>query len=516
MPNSIKKNNRTQNAAINSVVGIASYFIAMIANFAFRTVFIYFLSVEYLGIQALLTNILSLLSLAEMGVGSAMIFSLYRPIARNEISKIRALLQLYKKMYRIIAVLIFVLGLLLTPFLNFFIASRPSISEPLEVIFLLYVANTAFTYLSIHKHSILQADQRAYIVTLWTNFFMILRYIAQILWIIIFKSFIPILIIQLILTLMGNIFVSKKAEKSYPFIKETNEDDKISNLEMKSIVNKIQAMLLYRVGSYAVNSTDSIIISKFVGLVSVGIYSNYTMLLGLANSIINFISSALTPSIGNQIESQSSNQVHKTFSTLYFIFFWISSITTISFSTLLNPFIELWIGEKYLVSSGVLCFLIINYYIMMMRRVMVAYRNALGLYEIAKYKPIYEALINLIASLILVRYFGMMGVIIGTTISDITTSLWIEPYVMYKHFFIKGLKQYWIKYIIYAIFTSILSVLMITFRNFFYTGGVVSLIFIFVAILMITNIFIWLLFRNSEEFKETTSRIKSMINLGKR
>lgn len=515
MPNSIK-NNRTQNAAINSIVGIGSYFVAMIANFVFRTVFIYFLSVEYLGIQALLTNILSLLSLVEMGIGSAMIFSLYRPMARNESGKIRALLQLYKRIYRIIAVLILIFGLLLTPFLDFFIASRPSIAEPLEFIFLLYVLNTAITYLSIYKHSILQADQKAYIVTLWTNLFMIFRYLAQITWIIIFKTFIPILIIQLIMTLFGNLFISKKAEKSYPFIKNLSNRDKINDDEKAGIMRKIQAMLLYRIGSYAVNSTDSIIISKFVGLISVGIYSNYTMLLGLANSIINFISSALTPSIGNQIETQSSNQVHKTFSTLYFIFFWISSNTTIVFATLLNPFIEIWIGDEYVISTGPLCFLVINYYVMMMRRVMVAYRNALGLYEIAKYKPIYEALINLGASLILVRYMGMVGVIIGTTISDVTTSLWIEPYIMYKHFFRDGLKQYWIKYIKFAIFTIIFSVLMIMIRGSLYKDTVISFVLMLIIVLTLTNISIYIVFKNWEEFKEGISRVKSTINLGKR
>lgn len=177
---------------------------------------------------------------------------------------------------------------------------------------------------------------------------MVLRYVLQIFWIFICRSFIPTLMIQLASTIIGNLYIAYLAEKRYPFIREKTFSSEITSDEKRDLVTKIKAMLLYRVGAYVVNSTDNILISKFIGVVSVGIFSNYSMLLGLAKSITNYISSALTPSIGNQIETQSQEEIHKVFHTLYFMFFWLSSATTICFAVLLNPFIELWVGSSFL------------------------------------------------------------------------------------------------------------------------------------------------------------------------
>lgn len=505
-------NNRTHKAMINSLAGIIGYFFSMLANIIFRTVFIYFLSIEYLGISAILTNILSLLSLAEMGIGSAMTFSLYKPLANNDKNKINALLVVYKKVYRGIALLISVAGLLLIPYLDFFIESRPDIPESLEVIFLLYVLNTVLSYLAIHKHSILQADQKAYVVTIWTNVFMIIRYAAQILWIILFRTYIPVLIIQLIVTLIGNVVISKIAEKRYKFIKYPNKNDKIDEAEKKSLISKIRAMMLYRIGSYVVNSTDSILISKFIGVAAVGVYSNYMLLFGMATALSNYISSSLTPSIGNQAETQTMDKIQSVFQTLYFMFFVISSITTICIAVLINPFIEIWIGQEYLLSTTTVVFLVINYYILMMRRIIVSYRNALGLYEIAQLKPVIEAIINLVASFILLKYFGVAGVIIGTTISGITTSVWIEPYILYKYYFKSPQKEYWKKFSQYAIFTFILTVLMLFLRGFIYQGTILTFILITILTLIISTLILILIFRRTNEYRESRNRVNLLIS----
>jgi O-antigen/teichoic acid export membrane protein len=492
------------------VAGIGFYLMSIFTNFAFRTVFIYFFSKEYLGIQGVFTNILSLLSLAEMGIGSAMTFSMYKPIAQNDENKICALLQLYKKVYIIIALAIAIIGCLLTPHLDFFVQTRPNIPESIEFIFLLYVANTVLSYLIIHKQSILQADQNAFVVTVWTNVFMVFRYILQIIWICIFKTFIPTLVIQIILTICGNLWISYIAEKRYPYIK-INSKQKISKVEMRELVIKIRAMLLYRIGAYVVNSTDNLLISKFIGVISVGIFSNYIMLLGLAKSVTIYISTALTPSIGNQAETQSLDKISHVFGTLYFFFFWMSASTTICFAVLLNPFVKLWIGDGFLLSNATVFFLVVNYYILMMRRIMVSYRNALGLYEVARWKPVVEAAINIIASLVLLKYLGVLGVVIGTTISEVTTSLWIEPYVMYKYYFKTGQKNYWKRYVQYSLITATLSLLMILIRDFFYNGSVISFMIITVLSILIPNGIICLIFRSTAEYKELMVRVNVMI-----
>ncbi|MBG9979951.1 lipopolysaccharide biosynthesis protein [Facklamia lactis] len=505
------KQNRTYNVFLNSTAGVAGYFVSMLANFAFRTIFIYFLSIEYLGVNALMTNILSLLSLTEMGISSAMTFSLYEPLANNNREKINVLLKYYKKMYLCISVIILCLGLLMTPFLNFFVESKPNIPESLEFIFVLYLMNTAFSYLIIHKHSILIADQKSYIVTLWTNVFLILRYIFQIGALFLFEKFIPTLIIQLLLTFLGNFYITKIAEKRYPFIKEEVIGE-LSNKDKADLTSKIKSMLLYRIGSYLVNSTDAIIISKFVGITAVGMYSNYTMLFTLSTSLINYISFALTPSIGNQVHDQKIENVYSVFKVLFFIFFVIATITTIGFVVLINPFIHLWIGEKYLLADITVVFLVLNYYFLIMRRVIVSYRNALGLYEDTKFKPILEALVNLVASLILQHYMGVTGVVIGTTVSILTVSIWIEPYILYKKYFKIPFYKYIYNLFGYTVFTIFISIVLITIRNLFYSNTIINFILMAIFSILFTLIMIVLIFRKVPEFQDAYKRVMLLIN----
>ena len=503
---------RTKKIVLNTTISMVGYLISATMNFIYRTIFIHSLGNVYLGIQGLFINIISLLSLADMGISSAITFSMYKPLSQNNTELITTLIAFYRKVYRIIAIVVLAIGFVILPFIDFFIDKRPDIPESLEVIFILYVINSVFTYISISNHSILNADQNEYIITLFNNALLVIRTIIQIVWVFKVGTFIPTLIIQFICTLAGNVLISIIARNKYPYIKNKNKR-KLSKENLKEISEKIRAMFLYRVGAFVVNGTDNILMSKFIGIATVGIYSNYTMLIGIIKTFTGYLCSSLTPSIGNHIaiknDNESKDEMHSIFNILYFMFFWISSFTAVCLSSLLNPFITLWINDTYVLSELIVLFIIINYYIYSMRRLMIVYRNALGLYIEAKYKPVIEAIINLVMSIVLLNYMGVLGIVVGTIISDVATGVWIEPYILYKKYFKTDMKKYWGKYFLYFLITIIEIFVVMFLSKLIFKNTILSFILICLITVTLPNLVIISLFNKTNEFAECLKRVKT-------
>ncbi|RDW20756.1 lipopolysaccharide biosynthesis protein [Oceanobacillus chungangensis] len=504
-------NSRTINTLRNTVSGIMGQFLIYLTTFVYRTIFIYVLGKTYLGISGLFTNILMLLSIVELGIGSAINFSLYKPIAEGNIQKIKSLMHFYKRLYRIIAIAVAVLGLSLLPFLDFFIVGSLDISEPLSLIYILYLLNSLVSYISAHKQALIMADQKGYIITVYRNGFLLVRDVLLIIWLLIFNTFLPTLIIQVVTTLLINLFLSRKANKMYPYLRDKN----VLSLDLdtkKDLTIKIKSMFLYKIGATIVHGTDNILISKFIGIGSVGMYSNYLLVINSARTLIQYLITALTPSVGNSIALSDRKTVFRIYNSLYFIIFWIYSLFATCFFILLNPFITIWIGEEYLFSQLIVAAIVLNFYLYGIHQHMLIYRNALGLYQYAKSKPIFEAIINLVASIYLLKQFGLVGVILGTTISYITTGLWIEPYVLYKHFLKTGSKEYWIRYIIYISITILNITLMYFIAEFIFDGTLLMFIVLAMLCIIIPNIIIVLVFHNTPEFVDFIKRIKHLVN----
>ena len=337
---------RTNAVFKNLTIGIAGQLFNLILGFVSRTVFIQQLGVVYLGVSGLFSNIFSILSLVELGIGSAIIFSLYKPIAEKDEIKIRTLMNLYAKLYRTIGVTIFILGLSLLPFLKFLIKDQTDITN-LSLIFLLYLFDTVISYFFSYKRSLFNADQKAYINIINDNIYLFLSKIIQISVLIITQSFIVFLLIQILFNFLSNLSISIKAKKSYPYIKSKSRD-KLSSEEFKSIKKNIVSIFLLKAGGVVVNGTDNILISSFIGIVWVGIYSNYLLLIGIIQTLINQIFTPMTASIGNLINSKSKERSLEVFYRVYFLNFLIYGFCSICLFILLNPFIKLWIGEEFL------------------------------------------------------------------------------------------------------------------------------------------------------------------------
>lgn len=424
---------RTTNSIKNILVAASGQILNILITFISRTLFIKILGIEYLGVNGLFTNILTIISLAELGIGTSIIYSLYKPIATGDYGKIKALMNFYKITYRIIGIVVIILGLVLTPYIELFISNPPEINN-LRLIFLLFVFSTAATYFNSYKRAMIGADQKQYIVSVYQSVFIFIQNIFQIIVLYITENYVVYLVVQILLIVFQNIVISKKADKLYPFLKEKNAG-KIDKETMHGIKRNVSAMVFHKMGSMVVSSTDNILISKMINISVVGLYSNYSLIINAINGLLVQIFSSITASVGNLGVTTSEEYTQIVFKRVLFLNFWIYAFCSVMLFTLINPFIELWIGQEMLLGMPVITVIIANFYLSGMRRTVLTFREALGLYWYDRYKPIAESIINLVASVILARKFGLIGVFIGTTISTVTTSFWIEPLILYIYGF---------------------------------------------------------------------------------
>ena len=433
-------------ALIGQVIGIALSFIG-------RVVFINTLGTEYLGVNGLFTNVLSILSLAEMGVGSAIIYSLYKPLALKDNKQIKGLMSFYRDAYRIIGCLILIIGIGLVPFLSYIIKDQPDIPY-LTYIYILFLINSVASYFFAYKRSLIIADQKNYITTIYRYGFYILLNISQIMLLLSTQNFILFLIMQIIITIFENIMVAYKANRMYPFLK-SGTAIKLDKESKKEIIKNVKAMMIHKIGGVVVNGTDNILISRFVGVIWVGLYSNYYLIISAINTIIGQVFSAVTASVGNLNAVETKEKSYSMYKKILFINFWIGGFCAIALWILFNPFISLWIGNQYLFKPMIVLIIVVNFYIMLVRKTTLIYRDSMGLFWLDRYKAIFEAIINIVVSVLLALKLGIAGVFIGTFISTLTTAFWVEPYILYKYGFEMKVRDYFFRYIKY---TSIILV----------------------------------------------------------
>ena len=339
---------RTNNSIKNSSSSVISYLILTALSFISQTFFIRTLGKELLGLNGLFANILSMLSLFELGVGSAIIFNLYEPIAKNDIDEINSLMSFYKKAYNFIAILILVIGLFILPFIPY-IVEDTTLNINLYLAYLLSLFSTVSSYVLSYKRSILYAYQKIYVINIVHSIYLILLNLIQILLLIYTKNYYYYLIVKIVCQLFENLILSFIANKYYPFIK--NKAKELSKEKEKNIFIKVKAMILHKIGGILVFSTDNLIINKFLGLIAVGIYSNYNLIINSINNLVCKFVESLIPSIGNLIVKKDSEKVYDIFKKTRFINFWLSTFTAVCLLLLLNPFIKIWLGGDFLLSE---------------------------------------------------------------------------------------------------------------------------------------------------------------------
>ena len=445
-------NSRTINSLKNIITGFLGQFVQLSISFINRIIFVRCLSEAYLGVNGLFTNVLSMLSLAELGISSAISYALYKPLANKDNSKIASLMKFYANAYRIIGCVIAIVGLFLVPFLNKIVADPGSIREDIKIVYLFFLMNTVLSYFYSYKTTLITADQKSYLISTISYIVLFIQTIIQIIVLFLTKNYLLYLVCQSIGTLITNILLAKAADKYYPFIKQKSIE-KLSPDDKRSLFSNIKALMIIKISGVLVNSTDNIIISatKGLGLISTGIASNYTLLTTTLNSVMNQIFTGITASVGNVNAISDSASKVKLFNVINLMNFWLYGWSSLGFLFLANDIILILFGEKYLLSSNIVLVLAINYYTVGMQSAVWTYKNTLGLFNYGKFLVLITGLVNIILSIIFGNIFGLFGIYFATFLSRLFTNLWYDPFTVFKYGLNEKIGLYFKKYLFYLL-----------------------------------------------------------------
>lgn len=491
---------RSKNSIKNIYISILTQIIITLLGFVSRKVFLDSLGAEYLGVNGLLTNVLSMLSLVEGGIGTSITYNLYKPLAEKNEEKIIALVQLYKKLYGILAILIFLLSLTLFPFLGILIKDAEDVSY-IGLIYFIFVIKNMISYLNAHKWSLINADQKEYILAKYNLIFNIITTITKILVLLVTGNYILFLLIEVLIFIIQNLYNGRVVNKRYPYIK-TKTQYKIEDNIKENLIKNVKALFLHNIGSYCIFGTDNLLISYFVSVKAVGLYSNYTMIIGQLSALLTPILGGIGASVGNLIATESKDKNYEVFNVVYLVNFWIYSFCIIFLYNLINPFIDWWLGKGLLLNKLTLLIILLNFYLSGMRSSIITFKTKAGIFSEDKYVPLIEAAINLGSSIILVKYFGLAGIFMGTTISTITIPLWTQSKLVYNKVFNRSVLIYFKKYINYIILTIITGILTTTLCSVIVTWSSFSALVVkgIVCVVVINTIYL-LVFYKSDEFK---------------
>ena len=400
---------RTEYSIINMAASLGGYALNILLSFVCRIVFVHHLNAEYLGINGLFSNILSMLSLAELGVGTAMIYALYRPVAEDDQKKIASYMKVYSTAYKVIGAVIAALGLLLIPFLDLLIKNPPNISENITVLYLIFLFSTVSSYFYSYRSSILIAHQENYIVLAISYGVVIVQNLAQIL--------------ALVL---------------------------LSKTEIRSLAKNIKALTVTKLSGILVNNTDNIVITYFNGLITTGVVSNYSLITNTITSLANQVFTSLSASLGNLNAVGDDEHKYHVFKTLNLANFWLYGWAAIGIVCLSNDVIALFFGSTYVMGLKIPIILAINFYMLGMQCVVGLYKSTMGLFRYGQYILLFTAALNLIGDILLGQLWGVFGIFLATALARAFTNTWYEPFVIFKHGFHLNFASYIARYLLYA------------------------------------------------------------------
>lgn len=440
---------RTLNSAKNLASSLGITIIMTLLGFLTRKVFVDNVGVEYLGLNGLLQNILGVVTLLEGGFGTSVVYNLYKPLAERNEEKIIALLQLYRKIYRYIALGVIIFALCLYPFIDLFIKDAEGLSY-VSIVYFIFLFNSVIQYFTAYKWSLINADQKNYKLTAINLTYQIGLNLAKLLILYYTKNYILYLVVEAIFGLGLNYAIVQKANKLYPFIL-TKKKYKVDDAIKKNIVTNVKALFFHSLGGYFMHSTSNIVISSFVGIAIVGLYSNYTLLTGLVTTFSNQILNSFSESVGNLVAVEKSDRSYEVFRTVFFLNFLVISVISILLYNIVSPFIVWWLGEEYLLSTVTLSLIVLNFYINNMRSSIQTFKVKSGIFIQDRFSPLLQGVINLCLSLLLVQYWGINGVLFSFGFSILCIGFWQYPRLVYKYTFHRPLWNYFKWYLFYTL-----------------------------------------------------------------
>lgn len=495
----MRKKSRTEYSVLNIITGLGGYALNTVLGLVCRMVFTRTLSAENLGVSGLFTNILSMLSLAELGIGSAIVYALYKPLAVDDKEKVASLVKFYGQCYRVIGVVVAVIGVALMPFLHLLI-DEPNIQENIYLLYGLYLFNAASTYFFSYRVSLLMAAQQNYIVTGVNYIITVAQSVLQIIWLFATHHYIGYLIIQCIGAFVHNIVVSYIARKEYPYIAEKNIKP-LDKDEKGVLARNIRALVIWKLCGLLVNSTDNIIITFFNGLATVGLASNYTLLSGTLNSLLNQLFNGITASVGNLNAVETKEKKLAMFNIINLANFWLFGWASIGIFVVSTDIVRLLFGSSYVLPISIPFVIALNFYMVGMQSAVWTYKNTMGLFRQGRYLLIVTAAINLICSIWLGKLWGLFGILFATAISRALTNIWYDPYAVFKYGLEEKVSIYFKKYGQYALILLLAGAICYGICALIHISALVDVILKFVICCVVPNLVFFLCFHKKEEFQ---------------
>ena len=470
----------------NTIFGMVGLFCSMIVSFIARSVFIRLLGVEYNGVNGLFSNILQVLSLAELGFATSIAYALYKPLKEHDEKSAAMLMRYFSKIYRTIALIVAAVGCCCIPILQYLISedisALPFTLAELRIYFGLYLANTVCSYLLAYKRTIITADQNAYIVSNVDNVSNICLNLLQIGLLYWTRNFYAYLIILVARTLVSNIVIHLIASKRYPYLSGYKKD-KLPKEERSDIFKNVRALFFHRIGSVIIFSTSSIVISAFVSLIDAGKYSNYTMIVSNVNNFINIVFNSATASIGNLCLGNDKAHQYEVFKRISYISNFFAVFTMVCYVCLFNDFITIWVGADMQFNLWIVAAVSLNATVSYIRKTVNAFKDAMGLFRQDWFKPLLEAAVGIGLAIGLSYVWGTFGVIIGYTLATVFIAIPVENYVLFKHGLKRSAAEHVLRLLLTAGFAFALTALVYFICSFIPEGiGWFILEFVFVVV----------------------------------
>lgn len=422
---------RTKMSQKNFVYSIVGRLVSMLTSFASRTVFVRVLSAEYLGLGGFFGNIFSIVSLCELGMGAAIAQSLYKPLAEEDEYRVSAIVAFYEKFCRLLSIVIAVLCTLAVPVLRGMVKTNLDFSLIISA-YLIFVVHSVVSCLLTPKCTLVVCDQRLYVVTLVRSVFGVFALVLQSTMLIITGEYLLYLVSRIMVLTVEDIVINRYADKNYPCLKLKSN---VTKEYKKSLYNNVKALVWHKVGGVLSRSTDSILLSCFVGLSGMGKYSNYALVIGTVGAFFDVAINAVSASVGNLGASDRGKKSEEIMRLMYFINFWLLTVGTSIIVATLNPFIKLWLGEQMLFNNAEMLVIVSSFYFSCIRDPVQIFVSTYGLFKESRFLPVMRAIVNLVLSVIFMKKIGVAGVFLGTALSTVTVPLFGEVFVLYKHGF---------------------------------------------------------------------------------
>lgn len=441
-----------KNVAAASIGQMLSYILGFIS----RMIFIKMLGSDYLGINGVFTNILTVLSILELGMGASITIFLYKPIAEKNYPLVNSLLKYYKSYYNKLGIIISILALCLIPFLRFIIKEElPNIN--VIAVYIIFIIINVIPYFVASYKTLIDVRQERYIINIIHYIVNIIMIGFQILALLLYKNYYLYLALQLMFLIIENAIIVFVYNKKYKY--KTNEIEKLDEDMKSNVRKKMKSMVAQQAGLIVLNSTDSIVISSMIGVKTVGIYSNYNLIISIVDTILSQIFAAIQSAVGNLYVTENVEKTYSIYKNISFINFWMVAICITELFSLIDPFIGIWIGKEYIMDFKVVIIMIINLMIMGLNRTSYIYKYGIGIIEKDRYASIIGAILNIGISIFLANRVGLIGIFIGTTISILLTKTFVEPYILYRYVFKKNFLKWVLNYLLQVFLIGLICTL---------------------------------------------------------